>query len=110
MIKIIGKALMLGAQQFAIGSVLQSSSFSVKNFSKDQVTLQSAADALKEYIYVGLLWTVSNMLVLGASYGWMGAIAAFLANTMVMVWIWVLYVKAFEKSAEMYNLQKPHIF
>lgn len=109
LLKVIGKAMMLGSQQYAIGSVLQSSVFSVTNFSKDQETLQSAADALKGYMYVGILWMVSNALVLGASYGARGAVAALAANGMVMAWIWIIYIKAFEKAKNMYGLQTPDL-
>ena len=109
LLKVVGKAMMLGAQQFAIGSVLMSSSYSVKNFSKDQETLQSAADALKSYVYVGALWTLANAFVLGASYGKPGAIAAAVANTMVMVWIWVVYDAAFKKAQSMYQLEYPDV-
>ena len=108
MLKVIGKAMMLGAQQFAVGSVLMSSSYSVKNFSKDQDTLQSAADAMVSYIYVGMLWTLANALVLGASYGRNGAIAAVVANAMVMIWIYIVYVKAFKTAAGMYGLRYPN--
>ena len=108
LIKVIGKSMMLGAQQFAIGSVLCSSAYSVKNFSKDQDTLQSAADALKSYIYVGVLWMISNMLVLGASYGKEGVIAALVANSTVMIWIWIVYIKAFETARKMYGLKPPN--
>ncbi len=109
LLKVVGKAMMLGAQQFAIGSVLMSSSYSVKNFSKDQETLQSAADAMKSYIYVGVLWTLADAFVLGASYGKRGALAAVVANAMVMVWIWVVYIAAFRKAQSMYGLQFPDV-
>ena len=46
--KLIGKSILFASMQFAIGSVEMSSKFSVKNFSKDQDTLQNAADALDE--------------------------------------------------------------
>ena len=43
--KLIGKSILFASMQFAIGSVEMSSKFSVKNFSKDQDTLQNAADS-----------------------------------------------------------------
>lgn len=109
LLKIIGKALMLGSQQFAIGSVIQSSVFSVKNFSKDSATLQSAVDALVSYIWIGVIWTVSNMLVLGATYGTPGVVAAGVSNSLIMLWIWVSYIKAFKKAEKMYDLPPPRI-
>lgn len=109
-LKIIGKAMMLGSQQFAIGSVLMSSTFSVKNFSKDQQTLQTAADALRNYIIVGLLWTVANCFVLGATYGRVGTLSAIAANALVMIWMYVCYIKSFQDAQKMYGLQPPNIF
>jgi hypothetical protein len=46
--EMFGEAILLASMQFAIGSVEMSSKFSVKNFSKDQETLQNAADALSD--------------------------------------------------------------
>ena len=54
-VTIMGKAILFASMQFAIGSVEMSSKFSVKNFSKDQVTLQHAADALSDYIFIGVV-------------------------------------------------------
>jgi uncharacterized membrane protein len=110
LLKIIGKAMMLGSQQYALGSVLMSSSFSVKSFSKDQKTLQDAADALRQYIVAGVVWMISNVLVLWASYGTAGGVAAFVSNIVVMVWIWKLYTAAFQNAMDVYGLQKPKIF
>lgn len=110
LLKIIGKAMMLGSQQYALGSVLMSSSFSVKSFSKDSKTLQDAADALRQYIIAGIVWMISNILVLGASYGTAGAISAFISNIVVMIWIWKLYTAAFENAMANYNLPPPKIF
>ena len=109
-VKRVGKALMLSAQQYAIGSVLMSSTYSVKNFSKDQIILDNAADALKNYFYVGWIWLLSNALVLGATYGLNGVIAATVANSAVMYWIYAIYKKSFEDAAKMYNLKFPKIF
>lgn len=110
LLKIIGKAMMLGSQQYALGSVLMSSSFSVKSFSKDQKTLQDAADALRQYIVAGVVWMISNVLVLWASYGTAGGISAFISNIVVMIWIWKLYTDAFQNAQDVYGLEKPKIF
>ena len=56
--KMIGEAILLASIQFSIGSVEMSSKFSVKNFSKDQETLQNAADALSDYLKIGIFWTI----------------------------------------------------
>lgn len=109
-IKIIGKSIMLASQSFAIGSVTQSSVYSVRNFSKDQQTLNNAADALRVYMYIGGIWALSNMMVLGASYGWTGAISAAVFNITIMYWIWDIYVKAFKEASVLYKLQEPRVF
>ena len=61
------------------------------------------------YVWVGLLWTISNMLVLGASYGAIGAITAGAANAIIMSWIWMCYTKSFKKAQQQYNLPPPKI-
>jgi hypothetical protein len=109
-LKIIGKALMLGSQQYALGSVLMSSTFSVRNFSKDQETLQAAADALVNYIYMGVLWTLSNVMVLGASYGTVGGVSAVVSNAAIMLWMYVAYLKAFKIAQDKHGLQRPKLF
>lgn len=109
-IKVIGKSIMLASQSYAIGSVLMSSIFSVSNFSKDQDTLNNAAEALRMYLKVGGLWAASNMMVLGASYGWLGITAAFTMNALIMYWIYYIYIKAFTEAARKYNLKNPIIF
>lgn len=110
LLKIIGKAMMLGSQQYALGSVLMSSTFSVRNFSKDQETLQAAADALVNYMYMGIVWTLSNVLVLAATYGWSGGISATLSNIAIMGWMWTAYLKAFKIAQDKYGLQPPALF
>lgn len=109
-IKIIGKSIMLASQSFAIGSVTQSSVYSVRNFSKDQTTLDNAADALRIYMYIGGIWGVSNMMVLGASYGVKGAMFAAAFNIIIMYWIWDIYIAAFKEAAEKYQLNQPKVF
>lgn len=46
LIAVIGTAILFSSLQFSVASVEMSSKYSVKNFSKDQKTLQHAADAL----------------------------------------------------------------
>lgn len=108
-IKLIGKAMMLASQNFAAGSILMSSTYSVRNFSKDSETLQSAADSLVSYVWVGALWTLSNAMVLGASYDTPGAVAAVVCNVIIMAWIWVCYLKAFDQAQKQYGLPPPKI-
>lgn len=108
--KLIAKAIFYASIQASIGSVEMSSKFSVKNFSKDQATLDNAADALKNYIWIAGVWTVGTILTLYASYGVPGIIVGFLANAIMMGWIIVSYIMAFQDAATKYNLKMPQIF
>ena len=108
--KVIGKAILFASMQFAIGSVEMSSKFSVKNFSKDQATLQNAADALSDYILIGLFWTIGTSLVFYASYGMMGLIANVAANVGIVAWIYFSYMAAFKMAVDANKLQMPVLF
>ena len=108
--EVVGKAFFLGALTTAIASVEMSSKFSVMNFSKDQVTLQRAADALRGYIFIAVVWTLATMLVLYGSDGWFGAWMGLIANVVIMAWIIGSYLCAFRAAAKAYNLQVPCVF
>lgn len=108
--KVIGKAILFASMQFAIGSVEMSSKFSVKNFSKDQGTLQNAADALRDYVIIALLWTMGNAFVFYASYGMPGAWIAIAANIFIILWIYLSYIKAFKDAVAKNGLQMPTVF
>lgn len=108
--KLISKAIFYSSIQASIGSVEMSSKFSVKNFSKDQDTLDNAVDALKNYIWIASVWTVGTMLTLYASYGLIGIIVGLIANAVMMGWIIISYMIAFKDAAEKYNLKVPPIF
>ena len=108
--KILGQAIFYSSIQAAIGSVEMSSRFSVMNFSKDQETLQNAADSLRSYLYVALMWTFATVLVMYSQYGIAGAITGFLANLAYVSWIYFSYLNAFKKAADKYKLQEPHVF
>lgn len=101
--------MMLGSQQYALASVLMSSTFSVRSFSKDAGTLQAAADALMNYMWMGLMWTLSNVFVLGATYGTTGFISALVSNGAIMSWMWCSYMKAFKIAQDTYGLQPPKL-
>lgn len=77
-----------------------SSKFSVKNFSKDQQTLQNAADALMDYIRISFIWTIGVTLLLFSKYGILGAITSLIANGIVVAWIYYSYISAFKVSLE----------
>lgn len=108
--KTIAKAIFYASIQASIGSVEMSSKFSVMNFSKDQETLQRAADALKSYMIVGMIWTVGTMLALYASNGICGAYVGLGANLVMLGWIIISYIKAFKEAATRYGLQEPTVF
>jgi len=108
--KLIGKSILFASMQFAIGSVEMSSKFSVKNFSKDQDTLQNAADALSDYLIIGLLWTIGTCLIFYANYKWNGVIINTLINLSIMYWIYWSYVKSFDSACTKYGLQPPIMF
>lgn len=108
--KAVAKAIFYASIQASIGSVEMSSKFSVMNFSKDQTTLQRAADALRSYMIIAVVWTVGTVLALYASHGVAGAWVGLIANVIMMAWIYISYIKAFEAAAKHYDLQFPTIF
>ena len=108
--KIIGKAIMLSSIQVAFGSVEMSSRFSVLNFSKDQETLQNAANALSAYIFIGIIWSLGTMLVLYSSFGMAGLLSGLVCNGIIMFWIVYSYTYAFKRAAMKYNLKVPTLF
>jgi len=107
--KMLGEAILYSSIQFAIGGVEMSSKFSVKNFSKDQETLQNAADALSDYLKIGLLWTTGTSILLYCNYGVMGAIINILVNFLIMFWIYLSYMRAFKIAVDKNNLQMPKV-
>ncbi len=107
--KMIGEAILLASIQFSIGSVEMSSKFSVKNFSKDQETLQNAADALSDYLKISIFWTFGVAALLYSNYGIKGAISAIIANTLIIVWVYVSYIQSFKIASDKYNLVTPVI-
>lgn len=109
-ITIMGKAILFASMQFAIGSVEMSSKFSVKNFSKDQVTLQHAADALSDYIVIGAFWTLGTCMMFWGSYGMKGAFINLFANMLIMSWIIISYQRSFEYAKDSGKLDMPKLF
>jgi hypothetical protein len=109
-VTIMGKAILFASMQFAIGSVEMSSKFSVKNFSKDQVTLQHAADALSDYIFIGVVWTLGTGMMFWGNYGMRGAIINLIANMIIMAWIIQSYKGSFEYACNAEKLEMPIMF
>ncbi len=108
--KILGQAIFYSSIQAAIGSVEMSSKFSVMNFSKDQETLQNAADALRNYLYIAVMWALATILVLYSQHGINGAIAGLIFNLVYIGWIYCSYIWAFRVAAKKYGLIDPKIF
>ena len=108
--KLVAKAIFYASLQASIGSVEMSSKFSVLNFSKDQTTLQRAADALRSYMIVAVIWTIGTMLALYATNGWCGLWVGLAANLVMIAWIYFSYIKAFQGAAKHYGLQEPTVF
>lgn len=108
--KMLAEAILYSSFQFAIGSVEMSSKFSVKNFAKDQETLQNAADALSDYIKIGLFWTTGTAFLLYSNYELLGLFVAIVSNLLIILWMYISYKKAFEVAANKYKLQMPYVF
>ena len=108
--EMLGQAIFYASTQASLGSVAMSSTFSVKNFSKDQAILDNAADALREYMYIASFWTIAAMLVLYSQYGVYGSISGLLTNLGYILWIYCSYMKAFKESATKYKLKVPVVF
>ena len=102
--KMIGEAILYSSIQFAIGSVEMSSKFSVKNFAKDEETLNNAIDALNDYMIIATIWTIGVALLLYSSYGVIGLIAGVFANCVIIMWIYFSYIEAFKMASRKYNL------
>jgi len=108
--KVIAKAIFYSSILSSIGSVEMSSKFSVMNFSKDQTTLQRAADALRSFIIIGAVWTIGTALALYASHGWCGIWIGLICSAIMMLWIILSYIKAFKDAAKENHLQVPTVF
>jgi hypothetical protein len=104
---LLGEVVLLASMQFSIGSVEMSSKFSVKNFSKDQETLQNAADALVDYLRIGIIWSIGLSLLFYAKHDTTGLILCLLSNIIIILWIYMSYINAFKHAMKMNNLKFP---
>jgi hypothetical protein len=107
--EVFGEAILLASMQFAIGSVEMSSKFSVKNFAKDQETLQNAVDALSDYLKIAIMWTFGLSILFYARYDIVGVIMSILTNAVIVYWIYHSYVNAFKIAARDNNLKVPRV-
>lgn len=105
----LGESALFSSVSFAVASIEMSSKFSVKNFSKDQRTLQCAADALSDYITIGIIWTVINILILYPKYGICGLFCAIGMNFVILAWIYYSYIRAFKVAADENKLEMPKV-
>ena len=107
--EVFGEAILLASMQFAIGSVEMSSKFSVKNFAKDQETLQNSVDALSDYLKIALMWTFGLSILFYARYDVIGVVMSILTNAVIVFWIYYSYIKAFKIAAKENNLKVPRV-
>jgi len=104
--QMVGETIFYASIQFSIGSVEMSSKFSVRNFAKDEETLQCAIDALNDYMIIGTVWAIGCCLLQSAKYGINGLITAILANLLIMGWIYISYMNAFSIARKKMNENK----
>lgn len=107
--RLMGNAILLASIQASIGSVEMSSKFSVVNFSKDQRTLQAAADALTGYLIIGIIWMIGAILINFGQYGVPGLFASLIANLVIIGWIVGSYLVAFQTAVKQYGLKYPKL-
>lgn len=108
--KMLGNAILLASIQASIGSVEMSSKFSVVNFSKDQETLQGAADALTGYLVIAFIWTVGSAMISYGQFGIYGMITSLIANIVLVSWIYFSYLHSFKVATKRYKLNFPKVW
>ena len=109
--KILGQSILLASIQASIGSVEMSSKFSVVNFSTDQRTLQAAADALTGYLIIGFVWMIGAMMISFGQYELTGLISSFIANVIMIGWIFLSYLHSFRSAIRRHShLKFPKLF
>ena len=96
-LEMLGEAILFSSIQFSIGSVEMSSKFSVKNFSKDQHTLDNAANSLSDYLKIAILWSIGVIILLASKYKLIGCIVGIISNLIVTLWIYLSYMSAFRE-------------
>lgn len=108
--KMLGSSILLASIQASIASVEMSSKYSVINFSKDQTTLQAAANALTGYMIISFIWMVGSAMISYGQYSYAGLVTSLVANIVLISWIYFSYIYAFKIAAERYNLEFPKLF
>lgn len=87
-----------------------SSKYSVINFSKDQATLQAAANALTGYLIISMVWMTGSAMISFGQYSYGGLITSMIANLVLVGWIYFSYIYAFNIAAKKYGLEPPKLF
>lgn len=108
--KMLGNAILLASIQASIGSVEMSSKFSVVNFSKDQETLQGAADALTGYLVIAFIWTCGSAMISYGQFGLSGLFTSLVANIVLVGWIYFSYLHSFKVATNRYGLKYPKVW
>lgn len=108
--KMLGNAILLASIQASIGSVEMSSKFSVVNFSKDQGTLQGAADALTGYLLIAFIWTIGSGMISYGQFSFSGLITSLVANLILVGWIYFSYLHCFRIAVRKYKLKFPKVW
>jgi len=108
--KMIGNAILLASIQASIASVEMSSKYSVINFSKDQDTLQAAADALSGYLLISAIWMTGSAMISYGQFGWGGLITSIIGNIVLVGWIYFSYLNCFRVAQRKYGLKYPRVW
>ena len=93
-----------------MGSVEMSSRFSVRNFSSNQKCLDNAAEALRDYLIIGTIWTAIVSTVMYCQHGLRGLLVGFVLNALIMTWLYISYTRAFAFCANKHCLEIPTVF
>jgi hypothetical protein len=101
---LIGEAIILSSIQFSISCIEMSPKCVIRQFTKDQESLQNAIDSLSDYIKIGTIWTLFITTLFYAKHDKVGAIIAILINILIMAWVYFTYNKTIEKAAKANNL------
>lgn len=105
---IISKAILLALMQFLFSSVILSNRTNLLNLSsninKEQQENSSnnrmflkAKDILYQYIFFGVLWTISVSLLMYQNYKLSGFLYTLFTNIIVLILIYLIYLEIFKQ-------------
>ena len=101
---LIGEAIILSSIQLSLSCIEMSPKCVIREFTKDQDSLQNAIDALSDYIKIATIWTLFITILFYARHDKIGALIALIINILIMTWIYYTYNKTIEKVAKTNNL------